>query len=590
MKADLTRDTFDPLKRYTRVLMQQGRVQLDADWNEQVAISVRLLRALAADLIGHAGGPAHNVGFQISAAGLYPDFRIGSGHYYVDGILCEADTGSIPIVPQPDLTGVFKVYLPTLIVDDVAFYKPKSGLPPQYVEIYDADNPTQTVIGQVKDVDLSKQTLIVDKNIASVLKTKPRLRRVLTYLTQPDYPVPTDEQFPQSVTASKGYLVYLDVWERLVTCIEDDSIREVALGGADTATRAKVVWQVKVVPGTVVAGPYGSACDGFRNDQFFAGLDPANRGQLKAMAKQDTQATDPCITPPQARYRGVENQLYRVEIHNGGNAWDGSGDPPEQPVATFKWSRENGSVVYPIRQLVTDATAQQTTVTLETLGRDERFGLVEGDWVEIVDDDYVLQNLAQPLLQVQAIDRSSLSVTLAGVAAVEVGQQSGHPLLRRWDHKAGDPDDGDVQVAGDGAAFVLEQTGDAWLNLEDGVRIQFQPKNPSDVNDRYRYKTGDYWLIPARTATGDVEWPSVKDPQSGLTLPVALPPKGIQHHYAPLAVATVGSGSAGTTITFANCRKQFATQAQNFVYDYAGGSAGIGAGQLKKRRARGPQP
>jgi hypothetical protein len=370
-------------------------------------------------------------------------------------------------------------------------------------------------------------------------------------------------------------------------------MREVALGGADTATRVKLVWQVKLVPGTAGPVAYGSPCDGFKpdDDHFFTSLESANRGQLKAMAKQDAQATDPCITPPHARYRGVENQLYRVEIHSGGNAWDGTGDIPTQGVATFKWSRENGSVVYPIRQLAIDVTAQRTTVTLETLGRDERFGLAEGDWVEIVDDEYVLQNRAQPLLQVQAIDRGSLSVTLRGAAAANVGQdRSRHPLLRRWDHKAGDPEDGDLQLAGDGSALVLEQKTDAWLNLEDGVRIQFQPKDPFDQNDRYQYKTGDYWLVPARTETGDVEWPSVKDPQKALTLPIGLPPRGVRHHYAPLAVLTVASSGA---ITVANCRKQFSTQAQTFVYDSVGGGSGIGGGQLKKKKGGGvnaPRP
>ena len=38
MKGDFTRDTFDPTRHFSRVLMQQGRVQLDADWNEQTAI------------------------------------------------------------------------------------------------------------------------------------------------------------------------------------------------------------------------------------------------------------------------------------------------------------------------------------------------------------------------------------------------------------------------------------------------------------------------------------------------------------------------------------------------------------------------
>lgn len=90
MKADLTRDTFDPLKKFTRVLMQQGRVQLDADWNEQASILLHYLRTLAADLIGPAGGPLGNCGFGLSLdAAFSEDFRIGAGRYYVDGHLCE---------------------------------------------------------------------------------------------------------------------------------------------------------------------------------------------------------------------------------------------------------------------------------------------------------------------------------------------------------------------------------------------------------------------------------------------------------------------------------------------------------------------
>jgi len=45
--------------------MQQGRVQLDADWNEQTSILLHYLQNLAADLIGPHGGPAENCGFRI---------------------------------------------------------------------------------------------------------------------------------------------------------------------------------------------------------------------------------------------------------------------------------------------------------------------------------------------------------------------------------------------------------------------------------------------------------------------------------------------------------------------------------------------
>ena len=57
MKIDISRDSFDPNAHYSRVLMQQGRVQLDSDWNEQVEIQLRQLRALAEDLGGPGWGP-----------------------------------------------------------------------------------------------------------------------------------------------------------------------------------------------------------------------------------------------------------------------------------------------------------------------------------------------------------------------------------------------------------------------------------------------------------------------------------------------------------------------------------------------------
>lgn len=72
--------------------------------------------------------------------------------------------------------------------------------------------------------------------------------------------------------------------------------------------------------------------------------------------REDTDLSDPCITPPDARYRGAENQLYRVEIHRGSDA---------EP-ATFKWSRDNGTVVFIIRNIATDTDT--TTVIIRASG------------------------------------------------------------------------------------------------------------------------------------------------------------------------------------------------------------------------------
>src|SRR2546426_3407298 len=103
-KGDFTRDSFafDPLRlrQFSRVLMQQGRVQLDADWNEQTDLLLYALRELITHLVGpHWGmfdfkikvdpqGNARIDGidphkFKIRALqSKPPDFSIGESHYY----------------------------------------------------------------------------------------------------------------------------------------------------------------------------------------------------------------------------------------------------------------------------------------------------------------------------------------------------------------------------------------------------------------------------------------------------------------------------------------------------------------------------
>jgi hypothetical protein len=201
---------------------------------------------------------------------------------------------------------------------------------------------------------------------------------------------------------------------------------------------------------------------------------------------------------------------------------------------------------------------------VESLGRDDRYGLTEGNLVEVQDDRSVLSNLAGNLLPVQSIDSTTLRVTLSGTPDSLLGSnETLHPLLRRWDQTAGDPAEGGLTLDTDNCAFIQEGV---WLSLEDGVQIRFQPADPVPSasgpanTPANQYLTGDYWLIPARTATGDVEWPKVTDAQGnpetdsqGNVIPLALPPHGITHYYAPLAVVTV----TATGISVEECRTTF---------------------------------
>jgi hypothetical protein len=442
MQADLSRLMFRPDKRYSAVVAQQGRVQLDADTNEQVLIGLHQARTLAADLIGAHGGPAGALGFGITFTpkGKVPaDLTITEGRYYVDGILVDG-TKPVPSDPVNDETG-------------------SDAVPAE---------------------------------------------EGWTYWNQPDAYRDPERADDADQLPDAPFLAYLKVTERLVTFVQDPSIRETALGAAlpDTTARTKVTWQVLPLAGLEVGER--PTTDSVRT-AFGEWVDAAaSDSRLAVRTERPAKVEDdPCVTAPDSRYRGPENQLYRVEVHRGGQL----GDNP-----TFKWSRENASVVFGI------VTVAETFVTLTDQGRDCKLDLDIGDWVEVLDDAAVARGIPAPLLQVVDIDTERLRVELSGEP--EVGTR--HPFLRRWDHRA---------PSGRGAAKLIEGalpiTERGWVDLEDGLQVRFAGDGV--------YRAGDYWVVAARTLSGDVEWP--RDDRGR---PLLKPPLGEHHHYAPLAWVRAG--------------------------------------------------
>lgn len=372
----------------------------------------------------------------------------------------------------------------------------------------------------------------------------------VAYADQPYLPSIKDADLPKG--SRHGYLAYLDVWERQITALENALISEFALGESspDTATRAQLVWQVKVldldtyselakpIPG-ILKQKEGvdryHAVNDFKRWLEDVLQSPA-RGQLAAKAKEpeDEDQNNACIIPPAASYRGQENRLYRVEIHTGGSADE----------ATFVVSRENGSVLFPILSgKAGDNNA--VTVTLDDLGRDDsRFALSVNDWVELVDEDNILMGLPGLLYQVSAPpDAIEMTVTLTPSSVAKSAGQADFSgkLLRLWNYRGSTAQNtraGEAKLADDGALKVKEGS---WFELEEGIQIQFQPSKQSLKQGAVPYRTGDYWLIPARTITGNVIWPQMPTPKSSSSQsqtnanPAFLLPHGVEHHYAPLA-------------------------------------------------------
>jgi hypothetical protein len=168
-----------------------------------------------------------------------------------------------------------------------------------------------------------------------------QLETSTTYLTQPDLPVPPAIAMP-SDGSDLNAVVYLEVWQRLITALEDEILREVALGGPDTTARIKTVAQVRVavVPQTSPATLLTCA-----NARQFLPL--PSRGTLTTLQPQFTQPAELCRLPDPNNFTGRENRLYRVEIHEGG-------DPVGSPDASV--------LVVPLAQ---DATAGATRLTLQ---------------------------------------------------------------------------------------------------------------------------------------------------------------------------------------------------------------------------------
>ncbi|MEU4463724.1 DUF6519 domain-containing protein [Streptomyces sp. NPDC024017] len=457
MHADLSRSTFRPERHYSAVVAQQGRVQLDADLNEQTAIQLHQARTLAADLIGPHGGPRDAAGFRIEYVGGKHEIDtliVHGGRYYVDGILCDAD-------------------------------RPAAGVP-----VTDEENE----------------------------ESAPEPPAQWTYWDQPDGyrdPEKPGDRLPSP--AQTPFVAYLNVWERSVSAAEDPALREVALGAAmpDTAARVKVVWQVLPLSLAALEIEETDPSRETVRDAFtrWARRQAAPSARLAARSERPDHADeDPCLVKPDARYRGPENQLYRVEVHAGGETKD----------ATFKWSRENGSVVFAVDEL------DGTWVQLASLGHDAKLDLDVGDHVEFVDTAYASRLEPLPLLRVEELDLPGRRVRLSAEPAPGVGRLAHlNPYLRRWDHSGGPKRKGRSTALKDGAIPVTEGE---WLPLEDGVEVYFARGGV--------YRTGDHWIVPARTATGGVEWPADQARR-----PLLQGPAGIARHFAPLALIK-GEGSA----------------------------------------------
>lgn len=442
MKGDFSRRTFSARKGYSRVLMQQGRVLLDADWNEQADIFVDAARDLAYDIIGPVGGPARRLGFEVNRAPSGDDYTIGEGRYYVNGIPCWCPAG-------------------------------------------------------------------------------------VTHMNQPFRHAPRRDE-------EAVFYFFLDVWERHVTPVEAPDLYDPALGGIDTATRSQVVWQTR--RSIHLDDASLKLCRMVTQPGAAEKMSQSDRSKTKALVegylievRRREVGVEPTLVARFSRSskadlrpheRAGDNHLYRVEVHDGGDAGE----------ASLKWSRDNGTVVFPVTA-VTAGKPGEIEVEIERTrkSRDPRTAIDPGDLVELSCDADEFEGMPGVLAKVAAVNgarvrlqeyeesrqrrRARPSETRDERMALFQNKRP-RARLRRWDGYFPD------------VRRLLAST-----KLEGAIEIQLGADSAG-----VRYQTGDHWLLPVRLASAPkILWPTAP---GGEPQPIA--PKAIHHSYAPLAVVCEG--------------------------------------------------
>lgn len=523
MRGDFSRLRFEKTKHYTAVLEQQGRVSLDADHNEQRAIDSNLRETEAIDIIGPFGGPEHDAGFAITTAGS--TIQIGAGRYYVQGLLCEQETaltyGTQPYLINPAISDFdLLTELAEGTIDSIRLFL---QVMQRLVTTLDDHCLREPALGQA-DTTVRLQT--VWRVVAQATKgSSPR--------TQPGPPINlrgralmnraalmagTNRAMMMTSRAGTGV-------SAARTTLGGTAVNRASLSGAARAessfagrsavgtslprTSAAGVSLVGTSAGTTpVPVPIDCCVEMYQPQVEIA------RGTLSAQTLGGSSACS-CEPTPAAGFRGLENQLYRVEIHEGGS----------ELTATCKWSRENGSVVLAVSKL------SGADVVVESLGFDANLGFQPGQWVELSDDTFLfgpVPNRPGELCQIKSINAEQNTITMtAAPALVDTARNA---RLRRWEQFG-------TSATSSGVALAAG----SWLDLENGIQVQFAPGN---------FESGDYWLIPARTATGQVEWPPCGS--DGTTF---QPPHHAEPFMAPLACIHWDANKQSAVVK--DCRRTF---------------------------------
>jgi hypothetical protein len=330
--GDFSRSTFDRVKHYVGVRLQQGVPLVDADWNEAEDIRRYEVQAFLKWFVGD-GVPAGNDGFRIAAlgGGAVGTIRLtsvganGRTSVTVDVAASTAATafGFTPANRQATrrntaarLTG--ETSQPFALAAGQTLVVAAEGAAPETVtfaaasfanigaattaEVVTAINAALTRVtasaGAGDDVvitggdgtsDGAGRCLVDGRDAVQEGRT--------TYTAQPlfanatlaaEWGVPVVDPLSAPGAGTRTDLLYLDVWDREVSAAEDDALVNPAIG-VESCVRLRREWTVRVRQGTTQLPVSGNT--DFRAGHSYLALALLNR-QAGAAANQATARAD----------------------------------------------------------------------------------------------------------------------------------------------------------------------------------------------------------------------------------------------------------------------------------------------------------
>ena len=331
----------------------------------------------------------------------------------------------------------------------------------------------------------------------------------------PDFPgAPILPASPQD-----NYVLYADVWERTVTHLMDERLRDKGLHGADTCTRKQTMAQVKWCP-------YDSVDPANQdNDPEQSAKNPA-KGDAEltvTLLKKTTQPDDcdPCAAQLDVESK-VGNYLFRVEVH------DVKGDANGPSEITLKWSSENAAEQF------------------EALPKKEQMpaGFISDKWVYEFFDKTSEKHLGVHLdtsweparVELKEIKEPSSPYSVPAIP----GSSETQTFVRRWDGYCRlDLSSPGSLLSGVDRGIVLstEKAADSlgYVKIDDFSLQAVLGSIKLDLAlDGKIFVAGDYWLADVREAEHDP-----LDPEKSKLIE-SEPPYGIKHHYLTLGKVVDG--------------------------------------------------